>query len=140
MPFGSSVNRETFRFDTSTLNGSPMGRPFADPKRKWANALPPQTAFPAPAQQEVFRSVINEKVDYLQANPDKIYSVSVFKQPNSGNLFLQDGQHRLIASAMISRPVDFNISSRGAMTGSSWQDTKWSDGIPAKEKLKRSGW
>lgn len=111
-------------FNTTELNGSPVGREL-------------NTPHPLPAQAEVFRSVVDEKVSQLLAGKE-LKAIDVWKSPQTGKVHILDGQHRFIAAAQQGAPIKLNWKKFGFPPNqlSSWRDTFFSDKIPAKELLR----
>ncbi len=126
-------------FDCSQIGGSPVGRPFRDQKKPASNSLPDRSEFPSPAQEEVIESVLAEKREALQADPKLKFVATVYRH-RDGRLFLQDGQHRLVASCVEGRPIGFKIKSVGfPLKPNSWEETRYvNDRVPAKERLKQT--
>ncbi|MCT2385798.1 hypothetical protein [Erwinia pyrifoliae] len=118
---GLKLNDKTF--DTALLKGNPVG-------------LDIDLNYPLPAQEEVFKSVIQEKLLQIEAG-EKLKKIDVWYNPRTGRIHILDGQHRFLAAAEKSMPIELNWKKLGFPPFQrTWKDTYYSNVTPAKEVLK----
>ena len=89
-----------------------------------------------PAQMEVIPSIIEEKQKLLQKSILPLI-VDAWKSLD-GVIWIQDGQHRFVASVNSQRPVVLAIKKIGmpAFRGS-WTNVIYADVTPAKDRIKK---
>lgn len=101
-----------------------------------ARNLPKEANNIRPAQMEVIPSVIEEKQKLLQTSVLPLV-VDAWKS-GDGVIWIQDGQHRFVASVNSQRPVVLAMKRIGmpAFRGS-WSNVIYANVIPAKNRIKR---
>lgn len=114
-------------FDCSIAKGDPTGKPM--PK-----------GFPEPAQKEVIRSVITEKLEAIKSgkasDPVKLWAPIDKDHPLAGRIFIMDGQHRFVAACILKAKIDVIYKKFGAAGyNEGWVSTQYVEIKPAKEKI-----
>ncbi|AXB31851.1 hypothetical protein DSB67_10005 [Vibrio campbellii] len=95
-------------------------------------------SIPLPAQPEVFPSIIDEKIAIVR-QADEPVSITGWRAPKTGRIHILDGQHRFIAASKLGIPVEVKLKKFGTVpTQVDWGNTNYSNGTPAKYKLKPS--
>jgi hypothetical protein len=101
-----------------------------------ARNLPKEANNIRPAQMEVIPSVIEEKQKLLKTSLLPLV-VEAWKSGN-GMIWIQDGQHRFVASVNSQRPVVLAIKRIGmpAFQGT-WSNVIYANVTPAKDRIKK---
>ncbi|WP_329911741.1 hypothetical protein [Serratia quinivorans] len=110
-------------FDCSTIGCDPTGK-----------VLEANTGIPQPAQGTVIPSVVEEKRKQIQSGTE--LSITVWKD-SMGVIYIQDGQHRFVASCIEGKKIKLNWKKFGyAAFRNGWGATKHEKVTPAKERIK----